>query len=111
MRSMVMGLVLLAACGTDNTQYGGEKLDDGYLRYTADAVTLQPGETAQFVQWVSPAIDHDVDIVAVRGSQSAGGHHALLYASPDLEPVGTTRKWEAADQITARFLGGTGGEG
>jgi hypothetical protein len=111
MRSMALALVLLAACGTDNTQYGGVLLDDGYIRYSASPVELMPGETAQFVQWVSPALDHDVDVVAVRGSQSLGGHHALLYASPDLEPVGTTRTWSAADQITARFLGGTGGEG
>jgi hypothetical protein len=108
---MALGLVLLAACGTDNTQYGGEVLDDGFLRYEASPVRLQPGETKQFVQWVSPALDHDVDVVEVRGSQTRGGHHALLYASPDLEPVGTTRLWTAGDQITARFLGGTGGEG
>src|SRR4051812_25591149 len=111
MRSMAMVVVLLAACGTQDTQYGGEVLPDGYIRYTAPAVRLQPGETAQYVQWVAPALDRELDVVAVRGSQSAGGHHALLYASPDLEPVGTTRMWEPADQITARFLGGTGGEG
>lgn len=89
----------------------GEVLPDGYLRYTGAPVTLAPGETKQVVQWVSSPLDHDIDLIDVRGSQGPGGHHAVLFASPDVEPVGTTRDWQPADQITARFLGGVGGEG
>ncbi|MBL9014779.1 MAG: hypothetical protein JNL83_11415, partial [Myxococcales bacterium] len=48
----VLGVV--AACGTDApTMFDGELLDDGYIRYLAKPVTLQPGETKQYVQWVS----------------------------------------------------------
>src|SRR6185503_8761991 len=111
MRVAAIGLVLVAACSGEDTMYGGVLLSDGFIRYTASPVMIQPGETSQYVQWVSPALDHDLDVVAVRGSQGPGGHHAILYASPDLEPVGTTRAWAAADQITARFLGGAGGAG
>ena len=106
----VLGVV--AACGTDApTMFDGELLDDGYIRYLAKPVTLQPGETKQYVQWVSGPIDRDMDLLDVRGSQAAGGHHAVLFASQSLEEIGTTRDWEGADQITSRFLGGVGGEG
>jgi hypothetical protein len=106
-------LTTVAACTAEPAAPlgGGELLDDGYIRYTPAPVILQPGETAQYVQWVSAPADRDLDLIDVRGSQSAGGHHAVVYASPDLEPIGTTRVWQAADQITARFLGGVGGEG
>ncbi len=110
---MVVVLGAMAACGTDgaDTVLDGQMLPDGYIRYEAAPVTLQPGETKQFVQWVSGPIDRDVDLVDVRGSQGPGGHHAVLFASPDVEPIGTTRDWTGADQVTARFLGGVGGEG
>lgn len=112
MKLVLVGILGVAACGTDApTKFDGELLDDGYIRYTPQSVTLQPGETRQYVQWVSGPIDHDVDMIDVRGSQGPGGHHAVLFASQSLEPIGTTRAWEGADQITSRFLGGVGGEG
>ena len=106
----VLGAV--AACGTDTPKkFDGELLDDGYIRYIAPPVTLQPGETKQYVQWVAGPIDRDMDLLDVRGSQGAGGHHAVLYSSKSLEEIGVTRDWEGADQIDSRFLGGVGGEG
>ncbi|HEY5923222.1 MAG TPA: hypothetical protein VIV11_16195 [Kofleriaceae bacterium] len=111
MRAVLLGLVLVIGCSADEDSFGGERLSDGFIRYKADSVRLQPGETKQFVQWVSAPLDRDMDVISVRGSQGPGGHHALLYASPDVEPVGTNRAWTSADQITSRFLGGAGGEG
>jgi hypothetical protein len=118
MRAVVWSLVVvgLAGCSSEAGEdfldhLGGERLPDGYLRYEAAPVELQPGQSAQYVHWVAPATDRDLDVVDVRGSQGVGGHHAILYASPDVETVGTVREWVADDQLTARFLGGTGGEG
>jgi hypothetical protein len=114
MRIVLLGVLgALAACGAESaeTVFDGEMLPDGYIRYIGAPVTLQPGETAQYVQWVSGPIDRAVDVINIRGSQGPGGHHAILYASPDVESIGSTRPWSGADQITARFLGGVGGEG
>jgi hypothetical protein len=111
MRAALTGLLLVAACAGEDTSLGGERLADGYIRYRPASVELQPGETAQYVQWVSAPLDRELDIVDVRGSQGPGGHHAVLYASADVEPAGTTRAWSPGDQLTARFLGGAGGEG
>jgi hypothetical protein len=63
------------------------------------------------VQWVGGPLDQDYDVVDITGSQSAGGHHALLYATTQAEPLGTTRLWNDADQLTTRLMGGVGGEG
>jgi hypothetical protein len=104
-------VVVTASCAGDETVLGGEPLPDGYIRYKSTPVDIAPGETAQYVEWVSPPVDRDLDLVDVRGSQTVGGHHAILYSSPDTQAVGTNRPWQAADQITARFLGGAGGEG
>src|SRR5215831_7079533 len=99
-------LVLFAAC-SDST--GGPA--DGFTRYTTPSVTLQPGESGVWVHWVTPALDHDVDVVKVVGAQGPAGHHAILISTTDVEPVGTTRPWKNSDQLSLRLLGGTGGEG
>jgi hypothetical protein len=52
-----------------------------------------------------------MDVLDLSGSQSLGGHHAILYATTDIEPVGTTREWLNPDQLKTRFVGSIGGEG
>ncbi|MGH7271667.1 MAG: hypothetical protein ACREJ3_14645 [Polyangiaceae bacterium] len=83
----------------------------GYVRFTSDAVTVPADSSKQWIQWVQAPLDHDVDIVDIQGSQSPGGHHAVLYSTTDIEPVGTMRVWKDSDIVTAHFLGGIGGEG
>lgn len=56
-------------------------------------------------------LDSDADVMDVTGAQAKGGHHAILYATTDVQPVGTTRPWQDSDQLTARLVGGVGGGG
>src|SRR6185436_3333040 len=74
-------------------------------------VTLGPGESGQWVQYVSEPLTEDMDVLDIQGGQGPGGHHALLYATTTIEPVGTTRDWTVSDQIADRFVGGVGPEG
>jgi hypothetical protein len=60
---------------------------------------------------VASPFDHDVDVVDVEGTQSGGGHHAVLYSLQQAQPIGTQRVWKDADIASAHFLGGIGGEG
>jgi hypothetical protein len=83
----------------------------GYLRFNTAAVTIEPGTSIQFIEWVQAPLDHDVDVVDITGKQSVGGHHAVLYATSEIEPVGTTQPWKDSDIVSAHFLGGIGGEG
>jgi hypothetical protein len=103
-------LLALSACSSD-----GAPPDDGppegYVRYRTSEIVLQPGESGLYAEWVAAPFDRDMDVEDVIGWQSAGGHHALMYSSSDLQPPGTTRPWEDADQLVSRFVGGVGGEG
>lgn len=104
-----------AACGDapapDDPAESPDGPPAGYVRYRTPAITLQPGESGQRAQVVSAPFDADLDVADLIGTQTAGGHHALMYSSTRDEPVGTTRPWEDADQLVTRFVGGIGGEG
>ncbi|HVV82733.1 MAG TPA: hypothetical protein VHE35_06615 [Kofleriaceae bacterium] len=84
---------------------------DGYVRFEPTPIPVAAGASGQWVQYVAGPVAQDLDVVDIIGEQGPGGHHAVLYATPDVEPVGTTRDWRAVDQVTDRFLGGVGGEG
>lgn len=86
-------------------------LEDGFVRYETPAVEVGPGESDDWAQWVGGPLDQDYDVVEIRGDQSASGHHALMYATPEAHEPGFTRLWEDADQLTTRLMGGVGGEG
>jgi hypothetical protein len=102
---LLLSLAFAIACSDDNNGPA-----PGFTRYTTPTITLQPGESGVWVQWVAPALDHDVDIVDVTGWQGPAGHHAILISTSDVEPVGTVRPWKNTDQLSLRLLGGTGGE-
>jgi Copper type II ascorbate-dependent monooxygenase, C-terminal domain len=82
----------------------------GYQRFEAKPTPVAPGQSIMSVQWVAPASDRDVDVLDITGWQSAPGHHVVLYATADEQPVGTVREWQNEDQLSARFIGGSGGE-
>jgi hypothetical protein len=83
---------------------------EGYTRYRTTEVTVGPGESSMLVQWVSAPLDRDMDVLDVIGTQTAGGHHALLYMTPEAHEIGFTREWVNEDQLSTRILGGIGGE-
>lgn len=95
-----------AACGTNS-----DGPPAGYRRFDTSPIMIQPGTSGQWVQYVSKPLDQDMDVMDIIGEQGPAGHHAVLYATPNAQPLGTTREWRASDQITDRFLGGIGGEG
>jgi hypothetical protein len=82
----------------------------GFVRYETQPLTVPPGQDIMWEEWVAPPLESDMDAVEVRGAQTKGGHHANLFATTDLQPVGTGRAWQDADQLASRTLGGTGGE-
>ena len=127
MKRWVLGAALcLVACGGTGEgagfdlppgDTGGPKafnpgeVAPGYTRFTPEPVELSPGEEGIWCQWVAGPSEEDQDVVDIAGTQSAIGHHAVLYSTTSHEPVGTTRPCEDADQLHMRFLGGIGGEG
>jgi hypothetical protein len=84
---------------------------EGYVRLEATPVAVPAGGGGQWVQYVAAPMAEDMDIVDIIGEQGPAGHHAILYATPDVQPIGTTREWHSIDQVVDRFLGGIGGEG
>jgi hypothetical protein len=62
-------------------------------------------------QYITPPMDADTDVIEVQGQQSLGGHHIVLYATSESQPVGTTKDCGDNDMVSVRFLGGIGGEG
>ncbi|MGH7438622.1 MAG: hypothetical protein ACRENE_23280 [Polyangiaceae bacterium] len=82
----------------------------GYVRYSASTVTVAPGTSPQFFEWVAPPAATDADVVDIVGWQSKGGHHALLYATTDVQPVGTVKPWSNDELLQGHILGGVGGE-
>jgi hypothetical protein len=83
----------------------------GFARYETHPVTVPAEQDVLWSEWVAPPLGSDMDVIAVSGLQSKGGHHAILYATTTVEPVGTSRKWQDGDQLTTRTVGGIGGEG
>jgi hypothetical protein len=83
----------------------------GFVRYETKPVMVPVDQDVMWEEWVAPPIDGDMDVVAVTGKQSVGGHHAILYGMSNSQPVGTSHAWQEADQLTSRTLGGIGGEG
>jgi copper type II ascorbate-dependent monooxygenase-like protein len=106
--------VALAACGKDEgaaPMPGNEGPPEGYVRYEPPTMTVQPGETKMYLQWVAAPFDKDQNIIDLIGSQGDGGHHVILYTTKEIQPVGTTREFANADQADIQFVGGLGGEG
>lgn len=102
-RTLVLVCFLGVGCADDPS-------NDGFVRYEPTPITLQPGESGQWVQYVANPFDVDMDVIEIIGTQGPGGHHAVLYASPTVQPVGFTRDFSQIDQVADRFLGGVGGE-
>lgn len=92
-------------------EFHTEPVKPGYLRFEPPAIEVLPGASDDWAQFVGGPLDRDYDVVEVNGVQSMGGHHALVYATTMGEAPGTTRLWKEEDQLSARLMGGIGGEG
>ncbi len=110
--SLLMALAApsVAACSDDGAA-PGDGPPTGYVRYEPPDVTVGPGESRTWVQWVAAPFDHDQNVVDLIGTQGVGGHHALLYTSKEIQPIGTTREFLNEDQADIQLIGGVGGEG
>lgn len=106
----MLALILIAACASE-TPPPDDGPPAGYTRYVTTPITIEPGQSGQWVEWVADPVGVDMDVIEIIGAQSAGGHHAILYGSEDPQPVRTMREWVETDQLATRFLGGVGGEG
>jgi hypothetical protein len=110
-RTLILSAVvslLAVACASEPS---GDDVPEGYTRFEPPPITVAPGESGQWVQYVANPFDVDMDVVDIIGHQGPGGHHAVLYSSPTIQEVGFTREFSTLDQVADRFLGGLGGEG
>jgi hypothetical protein len=98
-----------AACSDGDETPSGQI--DGTIELRTAPIDLAPGQSGQWLQWVAGPADVERDVVAVAGSQSAGGHHGQLRAVKTAAAVGTTRPWVNADQLDGTVIGFVGGEG
>jgi hypothetical protein len=119
--------VTLTACGSsdDDTSPGGKAVwvtprtpedfpppPEGYTRLEAPVIKALPaGGEAMECQYIRVPFERDLDVLDVRGYQTLGGHHAVVFASLNNEPVGTARECTDADnQNIGAFLGGPNGD-
>ncbi|HKP63365.1 MAG TPA: hypothetical protein VJV78_41805, partial [Polyangiales bacterium] len=92
-------------------EYRVPALEPGYKRFEPPPIEVGVGVSDDWAQWVGGPLDQDYDVIDIKGNQSVGGHHALVYATVDEQATGFTRIWQDADQLAARLMGGIGGEG
>ena len=100
-----------AEASPPSEEFNPPPVADGYQRFETTPVEVLALSSEDWAQWVGGPLDQDYDVVDITGQQSAGGHHALLYATPDGNPAGFTRLWQDEDQLRTRLMGGIGGEG
>jgi hypothetical protein len=119
----VVAILFLASCGGGSgggnpsgaADYPGKDIGlppvaDGFVRYESTPITVPAGGDVQWNEWVAAPLQGDTDIIEVTGRQSNGGHHATLYATTDVQPIGTKRAYANSDQLSERFLGAVGAE-
>lgn len=117
MRTTLLLCIVLLACTDDSgpelmTGFEPPAAGDGYTRYVMPLVkALQPGEDVMYCQWIAAPSDHDRQIVDTTGFQSLGGHHIALYATSEVEKLGTSRICTLRDMLTVSFVGAVGAEG
>lgn len=104
----LVALLALAGCGEEGYE-PVEDVPDGYTRYRTDPIDLEPGASGLWFQWVAAPADRPLDILDIRGSQSIGGHHALLMSTTDVQEVGYTRAYDNTDLLSSHIFGGVGG--
>jgi hypothetical protein len=106
----MVAVLTFTGCGGGAHSDSSSGPAEGYVRYEVAPVTLQPGESGMWIQWVAAPFDRDRNVVDLTGHQGKGGHHAVLYTTTEIQPIGTTRVFANEDQTAMHFVGGVGGE-
>jgi hypothetical protein len=133
----LVGLLVLSlpACGSgdaapsntpsDKGAFNPPPVAEGYQRIVAETIPdVGPGSDVTYCQYVMTGLDHDADIVDIRGYQSKFGHHAVAFSYVDdgsqqigssFPCMGTEVSSGAGSGSTAglsvgSFLGGTAGQ-
>jgi hypothetical protein len=84
----------------------------GYTRFiTPPLQNIPAGSSLEWCQWVAAPSDEVQDVLNATGMQSQFGHHVVLYAQSEIEPVGTSRICTSGDTLSIQYLGGIGGDG
>lgn len=116
--TLLFGLLAVAACATDSpgiTYIDGftpPPAAKGFTRYVTPTVSdIKPGDDVLLCEWVAAPSSHDRQVLDTSGYQSLGGHHVALYATSEVEPVGTSRPCTTRDMLTVQFVGAVGAEG
>ena len=72
---------------------------------------IPAGESIERCQYVRTPFEQNMDVLDVRGYQTIGGHHSVVFTSSLQEPVGTSRVCTDADNTSiGAFLGGPEGD-
>ncbi|MDB4970844.1 MAG: hypothetical protein JWN44_6533 [Myxococcales bacterium] len=120
MRRFALVLTLVAGCSSSSSAPQVETLpdlpleakpDNGYQVILPIVRGLVPGADNEFCTWTSLIADHDIDVRAVQGFQTIGGHHVILFSTTKHEAPGTTRVCTDDDMSTFRFSAASGAEG
>lgn len=120
MKKLLGGLLVVAACGgpaapVPNPTYipgfNPTPAAAGFTRYVSPIVTVDPGQSELFCQWVTNPFPNDIDVISVTGQQSAFGHHVVVYATTATAPLGTSRLCSTNDMEAVHYIGAIGGDG
>src|SRR5262249_32760764 len=84
---------------------------NGYQIVLPIEKALPPATDVEVCTWTDMILDHDIDIRAIQGYQTVGGHHVALYSTAKMQPAWTTRTCTDDDMSTFRFSAASGAEG
>jgi hypothetical protein len=93
-------------------KFAPKAVAEGYTRVVAPVIKdIPPGADITYCQYILPPVEQTVDILHVTGEQSAGGHHAVAFATT-ASRLGESAECREDEQMeNGGFLGGTGGDG
>jgi hypothetical protein len=84
---------------------------NGYQIILPPVRGVQPGQDTEYCSWTDLILDHDIDVRAIEGYQTTGGHHVAMFSTDKHQPAGTIRKCTDDDMATFRFSAASGAEG
>jgi len=110
MRRIILMLSLVAGCSSSAPKVQtlpdlvlDPKPTNGYQIILPIVKDIQPAQDTEYCTWTDLILDHDIDIRAIQGYQTLGGHHVGLFSTDKHQDPGTTRKCTDDDMATFRF--------